>query len=114
MRRIVRTAVALLAVCALLGCAGMNPEARKMLQEPTDCANAQQDIGVLQASRPGGGKRFAHGIQAIFPASIVLSLLRDIVGRPYRSIYLDHWRVAFGSYNTKIDDRVAELATCGS
>jgi hypothetical protein len=43
----------------------------------------------------------------------VLSLLRDIIGKPYRSIYLDHWRVAFGSYSEKIDVRVGELEACG-
>ena len=44
---------------------------------------------------------------------VALSLLRDIfIGWPYRSIYLDHWRVAFGSYNTRIDTRVAELDSC--
>ena len=44
---------------------------------------------------------------------VVLSLLRDIfIGKPYRSIYLDHWRVAFGSYNRQIDERVRELNGC--
>jgi hypothetical protein len=91
----------------------MNPTARKMLQEPADCTDAQGNIEVLQDSRAGGGKRFMQGFQGIFPAAVVLSLLRDIIGKPYRSIYLDHWRVAFGSYNKKIDKRVAELETCG-
>ena len=44
---------------------------------------------------------------------IVLSLLRDVIGIPYRSIYLDHWRVAFGTYNHSIDHRVIELRACG-
>ena len=107
-------AAALLCVCALAasGCAGMNPDARAMLQEPVSCENPQGDTQVLEASRPSGGKRFAQGLQGIMPPIIVLSLLRDIVGKPYRSIYLDHWRVAFGSYTTKIDKRVAELSEC--
>ena len=46
------------------------------------------------------------------PPMIVLSLIRDIIGKPYRSIYLDHWRVAFGSWNNRIDERVAELNEC--
>ena len=107
-------AAALLCVCALAasGCAGMNPDARAMLQEPSSCENPQGDTQVLEASRASGGKRFAQGLQGIVPVTAVLSLLRDIVGKPYRSIYLDHWRVAFGSYNTKIDERVAELSQC--
>ena len=91
----------------------MNPDARRMLQEPADCADAQRGIEVVQDSRAGGGKRFAQGLQGIVPVTAVLSLLRDIVGKPYRSIYLDHWRVAFGSWNRRIDERVAELETCG-
>jgi hypothetical protein len=91
----------------------MNVDARKMLQEPASCENPQGDIETLQASRAGGGKRFAQGLQGIMPPMIVLSLIRDIFGKPYRSIYLDHWRVAFGSYNKKIDTRVTELEACG-
>ena len=111
----VRTAVALLCVSALVlsGCAGMNVDARKMLQEPASCGNPQADIQTLQASRASGGKRFMQGIQGILPPAIVISLIRDIFGVPYRSVYLDHWRVAFGSYNNKIDTRVAELEACG-
>jgi len=45
---------------------------------------------------------------------IVLSLLRDVIGKPYRSIYLDHWRVAFGSFNKQIEGRMAELDACSS
>ena len=109
-----RRAAALLCVCALAasGCAGMNPDARAMLQEPASCDSPQGDTRILEASRPSGGKRFAQGLQGIMPPMIVLSLLRDIVGKPYRSIYLDHWRVAFGSYNKKIDTRVQELQAC--
>ena len=99
----------MLAACALFaaGCAGMTPEARQILQQPANC---EQDTQELEASRAGGGKRFVQGLQGIAPPLLVLSLLRDIfIGKPYRSIYLDHWRVAFGSYNKKIDERVAEI-----
>ncbi len=41
---------------------------------------------------------------------VILSLLRDIfIGKPYRGIYLDHWRVSFGSYDRQIDERVGDL-----
>ena len=109
-----RSATTMLCVCALLatGCAGMNPDARAMLQRPSSCDNPQADIETLEASRPSGGKRFLQGLQGFMPPMIVLSLLRDIVGIPYRSIWLDHYRVAFGSYTEKIDTRVAELNAC--
>lgn len=106
--------VVLMVFCLLAaGCAGMNPEARKMLQEPMSCANSQVDIQLLEDHRPGAFKRVTQGLQAVAPPMIVLSLLRDIfIGKPYRSIYLDHWRVAFGTYDHAIDHRVSELRTC--
>ncbi len=106
----------MLTACALFatGCAGMSPEARLILQQPASCEQAQQDMEELQDSRASGGKRVVQGFQGILPPLVVLSLLRDIfIGEPYRSIYLDHWRVAFGSYNNQIDARVEELQACG-
>ncbi len=110
-----RSGTAVLVVFGLLatGCAGMNPDARKMLQKPASCANPQADLQLLEEHRPGTFKRITQGLQAVAPPMIVLSLLRDIIGLPYRSIYLDHWRVAFGTYDRKIDDRVSELRACG-
>jgi hypothetical protein len=116
MRRF-QTAAALLCVSALIlsGCAGMNADARAMLQQPLSCENPQADIETLKESRPSGGKRFLQFFQGIMPPMIVISLLRDLLyGKPYRSIYLDHWRVSFGSYNTQIDKRVTELEACGA
>ena len=106
--------VALFAAYALFttGCVGMDPGARNILQDPASCAEAREDIRALQGSRAGGFKRFTQGLQGIMPPMVVLSLLRDIYGKPYRSIYLDHWRVAFGSYNNKIDARVRKLQAC--
>ena len=110
----VRSATTMLCVCALLatGCAGMNPDARAMLQRPSSCDNPQADIEKIAERRPRGGKHILTSLQSFMPPMIVLSLLRDIVGIPYRSIWLDHYRVAFGSYTEKIDTRVAELNAC--
>jgi len=105
-------AIVMLIAMTGYGCAGMNPDARKMLYEPANCSNPQAQIETLEDSRPGGFKRVTQGLQAVAPPMIVLSLLRDIVGIPYRSIYLDHWRVAFGTYNHKIDHRVEKLQAC--
>ena len=113
--RAFRRLAALLCVLALAtaGCAGMHPDARKMLQEPVSCSNPQGDIQTLEASRPDAFKRVTQGLQALAPPMVVLSLLRDVIGKPYRSIYLDHWRVAFGSYSHAIDHRVDDLKACG-
>jgi hypothetical protein len=92
----------------------MNPKVRSMLQEPARCDDAQRDIQALEKGRPGGARRVLNGLQAIAPPSIVIGLVRDLfIGKPYRSIYLDHWRVAFGSYGSKIDKRVTKLGECG-
>ncbi len=107
---------ALLLVCAvfLSGCVGINPDARVVLQEPPDCAQSAEQIQTLEEARAGGVFRFTQFLQAIAPPMVVLSLLRDIFyGKPYRSIYLDHWRVWTGSYNRKIEVRVNELHSCG-
>jgi hypothetical protein len=105
----------LAAALALLAsaCIGISPEARQMLQEPASCENAQQDSPLLEDNRAGAGKRVVQGVQGIAPPLLVLSVLRDIfIGKPFRSVYLDHWRIAFGSYNNRIDARVQELGGC--
>ena len=112
-RETVRTGAAMLAACALFaaGCAGMNLDARETLQASPECG---QSVEELKASRANGFKRFTQGVQAIAPPMIVLSGLRDLlIGKPYRSVYLDHWRVAFGAYNDRIDKRVEYLQACG-
>ena len=114
-RRLVRVA-AMIAVSALFasGCAGISLEARQLIQQPADCADAQANIDVLKENRAGAGKRVVQGFQGVLPPVVVLSVLRDIfIGKPFRSVYLDHWRIAFGSYNGRIDERVSELEACG-
>ncbi len=113
-KRLVRVAAAIVASALFAsGCAGISLEARQLIQQPADCADAQANIDVLQQNRAGGGKRVVQGLQGVAPPLAVLSILRDIfIGKPFRSVYLDHWRIAFGSYNGCIDDRVSELEAC--
>jgi hypothetical protein len=92
----------------------MTPEARSMLQQPVSCEDVAGSKQTLEESRADGWWRAFQGLQGLLPPMIVLSLLRDIVGKPYRSIWLDHYRVAFGSYNDQIDARKAELDACNS
>jgi len=107
--------VSILCISLITGCAGLTPQTRQVLYEPARCENATSNIRSLESDRPGGGQRFLHGLQAILPPAIVIGLLRDIFwGKPYRSIYLDHWRIAFGSYSKRIDTRVGQLSACPS
>ncbi len=114
-KRLFRVA-AVIVVSALFasGCAGISHEARQLIQQPADCADAQANIDVLKENRAGAGKRVVQGVQGIAPPMAALGILRDIfIGKPFRSVYLDHWRIAFGSYNGRIDERVSELEACG-
>ena len=96
------------------GCAGIEPEAREMLWHPPSCENATAKIETLEANRAGGFKRFTQGVQGLAPPMVVLSVLRDTFwGRPFRSVYLDHWRIAFGGYNREINHRIHDLQKCG-
>ncbi len=111
-RRVRTGAVLLLCTIFLSGCVGINPKARMELQGPPDCAESAEQIQTLEEARAGGVFRFTQFLQALAPPMVALSLLRDIYGKPYRSSYLDHWRVWTGSYNRKIDARVNELHSC--
>jgi hypothetical protein len=114
MRESAQKTIALLAVCSLfaVGCVGIDPEARKVLKQPANCGAASQQIPMLEEEHASWVWRITQGVQGIAPPMVVISLVRDLFAWPYRSVYLDHWRVAFGSYNGKIDDRVGELKKC--
>ncbi len=111
-RRVRTGAVLLLCTIFLSGCVGINPKARMELQEPPDCAESAEQIQTLEDARAGGVHRVLHFVQSFAPPMVAISLLRDIYGKPFRSIYLDHWRIWTGSYNRKIDARVTELHSC--
>ena len=111
-RPITRILAVAAAAALCVGCAGISPEGRRMLQESPSCDNAQASVELLQADRAGAGLRVVQGAQCFMPPLVVLSVLRDIYGKPFRSIYLDHWRIAFGSYNRQIDERITELKAC--
>ena len=67
----------------------------------------------LSRDHAAPAQRFVAGIQGVFPLSVVISLVRDVLGKP-RGIYLDHWRVAFAMYNDMIEERMDALQDrCG-
>ena len=107
-----RTLLLLLWLGFAAGCAGISPESRSLLQQPPSCENSEASIRRLREDHAGAMERVAHGLQGVMPPAVLVSLLRDVYGKPFRSIYLDHWRVAFGSYNEQIDQRVAALDRC--
>jgi hypothetical protein len=100
--------VALAVALLLAGCAGISPQAKRLLAEPSSCIAPQTDIGLLEHSRRGGGLRFLQAMHGILPPVALVSLVRSLLGMP-PGMYADHWRVATGRYNTKIDARIIEI-----
>jgi hypothetical protein len=108
--------VGVAAVCTLLmtGCAGISGPAKERLDAPVDCGQAQADTQLMKESKASGVWRITQGFQGILPPIVVISLIRGALGKP-RGMYVDHWKVAFGSYNQQIDEKLAALArACGS
>ncbi len=105
-----RARVAVVALCAfaLSACIGITPEAKMKVSQPINCSSGAADISYLENARASGGKRFAQGFFGIAPPSIIISLLRQAARSP-EGAYTDHWRVASGSFNERIDDRITSI-----
>ena len=99
---------ALCVAMVLSGCVGISPQAKRLLAEPAGCIAPQTDIALLGQSRSGGGRRFLQAMHGILPPLALVSLVRSLIGKP-PGMYADHWRVATGRYNTKIDARMIEI-----
>jgi hypothetical protein len=98
----------LLALALASGCVSIPERTKHELESPVSCENVDLQMARLARDHAAPGNRFVAGFQGIFPLSVVISLIRDVLAKP-RGIYLDHWRVAFGSYNDKIEARMDEL-----
>jgi hypothetical protein len=83
---------------------------KKVLQElkdpgPVDCSTAQGDLRLLQHEKANVAERVAEGIDAIYPAALVVGLLTGTEGTKVK--------VATGEYDKAIDKRIAQIkATC--
>ncbi len=102
-----RVVVALCAV-ALIACVGITPETKMKISQPVDCSSAFEDIAHLENAHAGGGKRIFQGLMGVMPPSIIVSLFRAAARAP-EGMYLDHWSVAWGTYNEKMDDKIASI-----
>lgn len=97
-----------LVVVLCLGCVSIPERTRSELEKSVHCDDVDLQMARLSRDHAAPGQRFIAGLQGLFPISVVVSLVRSAVGRP-RGMYLDHWRVAFGSYNQRIEDRMDAL-----
>ncbi|HTY79660.1 MAG TPA: hypothetical protein VMI34_17680 [Candidatus Bathyarchaeia archaeon] len=88
------------------GCAMQEKKAMETLDQPIDCNMAEGDIRVLQSEKRNVAEQIAQGVTAIAPAGIVMGILTGTESTKVK--------VAVGDYNTKIDQRIAQIkSTCG-
>ena len=97
-----------LVLALVTGCASIPERTKRELASPIHCDDVDLQIARLSRDHAAPAQRFWAGLQGVFPLTVVVSLVRDLLGKP-RGIYLDHWRVAFGSYNEKIEGRMDAL-----
>ena len=105
--RSTRVVVVLCAV-ALVACVGITPETKMTISQPVDCSLAFEDIAHLENAHASIGKRFFQGLMGVMPPSIIVSLFRAAARAP-EGMYLDHWRVATGSYNEQMDEKIESI-----
>ncbi len=105
--------VGMLVLGLVVGCASIPERTKRELESPVACEHVDLQMARLARDHAAPAQRFVAGIQGVFPLSVVISLVRDLLGKP-RGIYLDHWRVAFAMYNDRIEERMDALQErCG-
>jgi len=92
-----------LAAVLVAGCAMQEKQTMQSLNQPISCGTAEGDIRVLQSEKVHVAGQIASGLTAIAPAGIVMGVLTGTESTKLR--------VAAGDYNTKIDQRIAEIRT---
>jgi hypothetical protein len=89
-----------------LSCASISQETIAAIEKPVDCSSASEDVTYLDDEKSGFFGRLFAGITAVLPPGSFIVIGRDLFGAP-DGIWTDKWKVAFGSYNRKIDDKIA-------
>jgi hypothetical protein len=102
-----RGLIASILVVALLGvgCASISQEAIAEINSPVDCATAEKDVAFLEDEKSGFFFRTLAVITAILPPGSFIVIGRDLFSSP-DGIWTDKFRVGFGTYNDKIDEKI--------
>jgi hypothetical protein len=89
------------------GCSGKRYKGvEEGMNQPVNCATAQQDIQTLRQEKARVHDRIAHGATSVAPIGLVTGIITGTQG--------SKMRVATGKYNSMIDQRIREIkATCG-
>jgi hypothetical protein len=83
------------------GCTGKTAAGQRELKQPVNCATARSDIAVLEHEKAGVAERVALGDTSVTPAGAVLGIVTLTED--------DKLEVAVGSYNGKLDAKIAEI-----
>ncbi len=90
----------------LAGCTSMSQEAKTIKKQPANCATAKSDIKVLEDEKASVSRQAASGVVSVMPSGMAMGVLTG-TSRNRAS-------VATGSYNQRLDDKIAEIKqTCG-
>jgi len=89
-----------------LSCASISQETIAAIEKPVDCSSASDDVAYLDDEKSGFFGRLFAAITAVLPPGSFIVIGRDLFGSP-DGIWTDKWKVASGSYNRKIDDKIA-------
>jgi hypothetical protein len=88
------------------GCTGKTKAGQRELKQPVNCATAPGDIEILQKEKDSVAERVVLGVTSVTPAGAALGILTLTED--------DKLEVAVGSYNKKLDDKIAEIKQeCG-
>ena len=105
---------ALVVLMLSVGCASISQDTIAAIKSPVRCDVADRDIAFLEDEKAGGFRRSLAGVTAILPPGSFIVIIRGILGMP-RGIWVDKWRVAFGTYNDKMDEKIERTRQqCGT
>ncbi len=101
--------VVLLAACmvlSLVSCAMKYKQVEEGMARPVNCATAEADIRVLESEKVHAAQQLAAGVSAIMPIGLVAGIA---TGTQRTKL-----RVATGTYNEMIIEKIAEIKReCG-
>lgn len=83
----------------------ISEQAKKDIESPVNCANAQNDIAVLESEKASVAKQVLSGVRSVLPIAVVAGILMGD--------YRDRIHVTTGSYNKDLEAKIEEIKqTC--
>ncbi len=100
----------------LAGCGQTISDEEKMqLAKHPDCAEAEEDIAILEKQRASTMKQIEIGAQYVIPVAAAVNVFRSFnQDGTSEEFYNDREQVLTGEYNKSIDAKIEEIQrTCG-